>query len=462
MLNVTLDDNNQLGVETTPYVIRLLNLARRSLSVLIGQRAFRRATPTSERATVLPPPTPARRKPTSGVDLPPPAAAGVRWRNAADVLSGHKGKANYAFVDGHSELLPLARRFNPPEMNLWSPAFAPCSSAAAAGRPPAWGCGVLPHPATHSPRHNEGMKLTSILCSIVALTVSIAPAQTPIKDVLAQIDPATGQGKAAATEFTVSGIIAARLVLPDDTVVAFVHSPGEPTLPVMTDAKSGEKLLPRNAVKLAGKLGSGYFGANLALTPGSVALTETNKPFASVSVAGALFKDAATMNGRYVQLTNVTFAPGKFDASGKAKVKTADGSEVTLLLSKAAANRDVPGEPTDVFGVITRSGSEWQLVAARFLPVTRKASQELATQRTCLSCHNPDTLQIGPAYREVAAKYRNDPAAINKMVAQMENGGTGKWGTNVMLSLRALVPSADMKTLANWIYSYRWDALLAE
>ena len=296
----------------------------------------------------------------------------------------------------------------------------------------------------------------------MAFTASMAWAQTPIKDVLAQIDPATGQAKDTATEFTVSGIVAARLVLPDDKVLAFVHNAGEPTMPVLTDAQGGEKLRPRNVVKLGGKMASGPFGANLVLTPGSVTLTESNKPFGSASVAGALFKDANAMNGRYVQLTNVTFASGKFDASGKAKVKAADGAEVTLLLGKAAANREVPGEATDVFGVVLKSGSEWQLVAARFLPVSRKVSQELATQRTCLSCHNPDTLQIGPAYRDVAAKYRNDPEAIGKMIAQMENGGTGKWGTNVMLSLKALVPPEDMKSLAHWIYSYRWDAVLAE
>jgi len=102
------------------------------------------------------------------------------------------------------------------------------------------------------------------------------------------------------------------------------------------------------------------------------------------------------------------------------------------------------------------------LAAVRFLPVSRKASQELATQKTCLGCHNPDTLQVGPAYQDVAAKYRNDPEAIQKMMAQMENGGTGKWGTNVMISLKALVAPAEMNTLAHWIHSYRWDALLAE
>ncbi|HLP77277.1 MAG TPA: c-type cytochrome [Candidatus Paceibacterota bacterium] len=297
----------------------------------------------------------------------------------------------------------------------------------------------------------------ALICAAQALC-----AQTPVKDVLAQIDPATGKAKDTATEFSVSGVIAAKLVLPDQKVLAFVHNPGEPALTVLADAQDGAGLLPRNVVKLAGKLGEGPFGAALVAAAGGVSVVESNKPFTSASVAGALFKDASAMAGRYVQLTNVTFAAAKFDASGTAKVKCADDSEVTLAVGKGAFDHEVPAGATDVFGVVVKAGDGWRLVAARFLPVNRKECQELATLRTCLSCHNPDVRNIGPAYREVAAKYRNDPNAISTFIAQMENGGTGKWGTNVMVSLKTLVPPQEMKTLANWVFGYRWDALLAE
>ena len=207
-------------------------------------------------------------------------------------------------------------------------------------------------------------------------------------------------------------------------------------------------------------IGPGPFGA--ALDPKSVSVLETNKPFTSVSVSGGVFSDAAPVAGRYVQLTNVAFTAQKFDASGKAKVKCTDGREVLLLPSRNIAGREVPPGPTDVFGVVVKVGAEWQLAVARFLPVSRKESIELATKRTCLTCHTPDVKNMRPAYRDVAAKYRNDPNAINTFVSQMETGGTGKWGTNVMVSLKTLVPPDDMKALAHWIYSYRWDALLAE
>lgn len=283
-----------------------------------------------------------------------------------------------------------------------------------------------------------------------------------IKNALALIDPGAGKAKDTATELSVKGIVAAKLVLSDDKVVAFLHNEGEPALAIMASSKEVNDLIPRNAVSVAGKWGDGPFGAALLLKPGSVVILETNKPFTSAPVNGSLFKDASAMAGRYVQLTNATFTPGKFDAASKAVVKTTDGAEVTVVLGRAAVGRDVPSDPTDVFGVVVKAGSEWQIAAARFLPVNRKQCLDLATQRTCLSCHNPDKAVIGPAYRDVAAKYRNDPEALNKIMAQIENGGTGKWGTNVMIPLKTLVPPEERMTLANWIYSYRWDALLAE
>ncbi len=92
---------------------------------------------------------------------------------------------------------------------------------------------------------------------LLACVAQFACAQTPIKDVLAQIDPATGKAKDTATEFSVTGIVAAKLALSDQKVLAFIHNPGEPALPVQADVKDGAKLIPRNVVKLTGKLGDG-------------------------------------------------------------------------------------------------------------------------------------------------------------------------------------------------------------
>ena len=45
--------------------------------------------------------------------------------DAEDVDSKrHRPKANYAFADGHSQLLPFARTYAPPHVDLWNPSLA--------------------------------------------------------------------------------------------------------------------------------------------------------------------------------------------------------------------------------------------------------------------------------------------------------------------------------------------------
>lgn len=45
--------------------------------------------------------------------------------DAADLASArHRNRANYALVDGHAARLPLAKTFNPPQIDLWNPSRA--------------------------------------------------------------------------------------------------------------------------------------------------------------------------------------------------------------------------------------------------------------------------------------------------------------------------------------------------
>ena len=47
---------------------------------------------------------------------------------------------------------------------------------------------------------------------------------------------------------------------------------------------------------------------------------------------------------------------------------------------------------------------------------------------TCFSCHLTDTASAGPAYKTVALKYKDDPAASERLAQKVLNGGTGVWG----------------------------------
>jgi cytochrome c len=82
------------------------------------------------------------------------------------------------------------------------------------------------------------------------------------------------------------------------------------------------------------------------------------------------------------------------------------------------------------------------------------ASEELAKKHNCLVCHTVDKKVVGPAYKEVAAKYRGDKAAEGKLFEKVKKGGVGVWG-QVPMPPNATVPDADIKTLVKWVLSQK-------
>ncbi len=72
----------------------------------------------------------------------------------------------------------------------------------------------------------------------------------------------------------------------------------------------------------------------------------------------------------------------------------------------------------------------------------------------CLVCHNISTKINGPAYKDVAAKYRNDPQADTKISEQIHHGGSGKWGPNLMPPFPT-VSDAETKAVTEWILNLK-------
>ena len=84
------------------------------------------------------------------------------------------------------------------------------------------------------------------------------------------------------------------------------------------------------------------------------------------------------------------------------------------------------------------------------LPV--QASEELAKKYMCLTCHQVDKKLVGPAFKEIAAKYASDKAAEGKLVDKVKKGGAGVWG-QIPMPPNDKVPEADLKALVKWVLS---------
>jgi len=82
------------------------------------------------------------------------------------------------------------------------------------------------------------------------------------------------------------------------------------------------------------------------------------------------------------------------------------------------------------------------------------ASADLAKAKNCLACHAMDKKLVGPAYKDVAAKYAGDKDAATKLAKKIREGGTGVWG-QVPMPANPQVSEAEAVTLAKWILTVK-------
>lgn len=92
------------------------------------------------------------------------------------------------------------------------------------------------------------------------------------------------------------------------------------------------------------------------------------------------------------------------------------------------------------------------LIASSVAPAM--ADQALATAKNCMACHATDKKLVGPAYRDVAAKYKGDKGAADTLAAKIIKGGSGVWGP-VPMPANAQVNEAEAKKLAAWVLSVK-------
>jgi cytochrome c len=69
------------------------------------------------------------------------------------------------------------------------------------------------------------------------------------------------------------------------------------------------------------------------------------------------------------------------------------------------------------------------LAAALSAPaLADEAGEKLLKDKGCTACHANDKKVIGPAYKEVAKKYKGDAGAAAKLAEKVIKGGQGVWG----------------------------------
>ena len=157
-------------------------------------------------------------------------------------------------------------------------------------------------------------------------------------------------------------------------------------------------------------------------------------------------------------------------------------TEVKLVSSLPAGARGAHGNLAEqnrgvgpVRGVVTLeaatvaavSGSAPQPAAAGAMPATRLATgsaaaavapgaapgnavQALVSKGACFSCHQVDRKVVGPAFKDVAAKYHGDTKAPAMLTAKIKAGGQGVWGA-VPMPPAVNLDEGEIARLARWV-----------
>ena len=114
--------------------------------------------------------------------------------------------------------------------------------------------------------------------------------------------------------------------------------------------------------------------------------------------------------------------------------------------SRTASN-DTP-MPGNGWNTNATSGKDSQAVSA----VERIAHLQpaaLAKQYACVACHAANAKLVGPSYNDIAAKYKGDATASDKLTAKIRAGGAGVWGAIPMPSHTNL-GDAELQALVHW------------
>lgn len=82
------------------------------------------------------------------------------------------------------------------------------------------------------------------------------------------------------------------------------------------------------------------------------------------------------------------------------------------------------------------------------------ANAELAKSKNCMACHAVNNKVVGPAYKDVAAKYAGQAGAEDKLTQKVLKGGSGVWGA-VPMPANTQVTEAEARTLVKWVLSLK-------
>lgn len=75
----------------------------------------------------------------------------------------------------------------------------------------------------------------------------------------------------------------------------------------------------------------------------------------------------------------------------------------------------------------------------------------LADRKGCYECHEVGRTVVGPGFTQIAARYRFDPGAKEKLTEIIRVGGRGHWGDRFNMWPHTDLTDNQARQLAEWV-----------
>jgi cytochrome c len=158
--------------------------------------------------------------------------------------------------------------------------------------------------------------------------------------------------------------------------------------------------------------------------------------------------DEAAARTRPVARFELAPAPSPAPVAQEAAPPAASGAEApaqTVAAPDSSAETEAPVQSAAASD--SSAGAEAPVQSA---PVAN--AEALAQAKGCFACHRTDVKLIGPAYKEVAAKYAGQDA-VDALTEKVIKGGAGVWGAMPMTPNN--IPADEARQLVVWILSQK-------
>ena len=165
-------------------------------------------------------------------------------------------------------------------------------------------------------------------------------------------------------------------------------------------------------------------------------------------------RNIAQVQAKLPNRNGMTRNHGLWDVKGKPDVvNTACMKDCATQVKLASALPEYARDSHGDLGQQNREVGPARAKTGLALESTRPVAMqpaELARRKACLSCHGVDNRIVGPAFRDVAKRYRGQDGAEAKLVEKLRRGGSGSWGALSMPPNPDLA-AADATTLVRWV-----------